>query len=340
MARDNGQFTRGDERPSRPPVGPVRDAVDEIDESDARLIDLDNEEQSPFLRAQKRVPVRRGPLPRKTARKLKIAALVLVASAAVAGSASILYSYGTHSWRFRLESSDNIEIHGSRHVTRAQVLEIMGSDIGRNVFFVSLTERKKQLEEIPWVESATVMRLLPDRLRIEVKERTPVAFVQVGSRVGLIDAAGVVMEMPAGKQAHYSFPVIAGMQEAEPISTRAARMRLYAALVHDLDSEGGGYSSALSEVDLSDPEDVKIIVPDSEGAVLIHMGSSQFLRRYKTFIAHLSEWRQQVPGRKLDSVDLRYEGQIIVNPDTRAVRLGTPRGSRTTASPRPRGTRQ
>ncbi len=313
MARDNGQFTRDDERPPRPPVGAVRDAVDEID--DTRVIDLDNEEASPFLRGQKRVPVRRGPLPRRTARKVKVAAVVLLAAAGAVTVGAFLYRYGAHSWRFRLESSDNIEIHGTQNVTRAQVLEVLGADIGRNLFFVPLSDRKKQLEDIPWVESAGVMRLLPDRLRVEIKERTPAAFVQIGSRVALIDASGVVMDMPATRQTHYSFPVITGMQESEPLSTRAARMKTYSALIRDLDSEGGNYSQALSEVDLSDPEDVKVLVPDAEGAVLVHMGSSDFLRRYKTFLAHVSEWRQQVPGQKLDSVDLRYEGQIVVNPD-------------------------
>ncbi len=312
MARDNGQFTREDERPPRPPVGAVRDAVDEIDD---RVIDLDTEEASPFLRGQKRVPVRRGPLPRKTAQKVKIAAAVLLAAAGAAAVGTVLYRYGAHSWRFRLETSDNIEIRGTQNVTRSQVLEVMGADIGRNVFFVPLSERKKQLEDIAWVESASVMRLLPDRLRIEIKERTPVAFVKIGSRVALIDASGVVMDMPPTRQTHYSFPVITGMQESEPLSTRAARMKIYSALIRDLDSEGGNYSLALSEVDLSDPEDVKIIVPDAEGAVLVHMGSSDFLRRYKTFLTHVAEWRQQVPGQKLDSVDLRYEGQIVVNPD-------------------------
>jgi len=317
MARDNGQFTREKDRPLRPPVGAVRDPVGETEEADARLIDLDNEEESPFLRGQKRVPVRRGPLPRKTARKVKIAAVVLLAAAVAGTIATMLYRYGAHSWRFRLESSDNVEISGTQNVTRSQVIDVMGSDIGRNVFFVPLTDRKKQLEEIPWVESATVMRLLPDRVRINIKERTPVAFVQMGSRIALIDASGVVMDMPATRQTRFSFPVITGMQESEPLSTRAARMRIYSSLVRELDSEGGRYSSALSEVDLRDPEDVKITVPDTDGAVLIHLGSSDYLRRYKTYIAHVAEWRQQVPGQRLESVDLRYEGQIIVNPDNR-----------------------
>ena len=52
------------------------------------------------------------------------------------------------------------------NVTRAQVLEVMGGDIGRNIFFVPLAQRQEQLEQIPWVESASVMRFVPNRLRV------------------------------------------------------------------------------------------------------------------------------------------------------------------------------
>ena len=59
----------------------------------------------------------------------------------------------------------------------------MASDIDRNIFFVPLEQRKKQLEQIPWVQSASVMRLLPNRLKIDITERTPVAFVEIGSHI-------------------------------------------------------------------------------------------------------------------------------------------------------------
>ena len=153
---------------------------------------------------------------------------------------------------------------------------------------------------------------MPDQLRVAIIERTPVAFVRMGSRISLIDRNGVVMELPRSRK--YSFPVIKGMSESEPLSTRAARMQIYSALMRELDSEGAHYSQDLSEVDLSDPEDAKVVAADPGGAVLIHLGNTDFLRRYKTYLAHLQEWRQQF--QKVDSVDLRYERQIIVNPDS------------------------
>src|SRR5258708_27158720 len=119
------------------------------------------------------------------------------------------------SWRFRIRSSDAVEIAGVKNASRAHVMEVAGADIGRNIFFVPLDERKKQLEQISWVESASVMRLLPNRISVTIQERTPVAFAQIGSRISLIDANGVVMGMPADPKTKNSFPVLPGISETQ-----------------------------------------------------------------------------------------------------------------------------
>jgi cell division protein FtsQ len=90
-------------------------------------------------------------------------------------------------------------------------------------------------------------------------------------------------------------------------------MKIYADVIGQLDSGGGRYSQELSEVDLTDPDDVKVMADSPQGEVLIHLGSSDYLDRYKIYVSHIREWRQQFD--KLESVDLRYDRQIIVNPD-------------------------
>jgi cell division protein FtsQ len=136
------------------------------------------------------------------------------------------------------------------------------------------------------------------------------------------------MELPARSRAQYSFPVISGVGDPEPLSTRAARMKIYMQLIRELDTDGASYSKDLSEVDLSDPEDVKVIVGDPAGAVLVHLGPSGFLERFKIYKAHVQQWRQQF--RKLESVDLRYENQVVVNPDLRSFQ---PRAAAPAAQP-------
>ncbi|MGA9471835.1 MAG: FtsQ-type POTRA domain-containing protein, partial [Terriglobales bacterium] len=284
---------------------------------DSRVIDLEEEQQSPFLRGQKRVSARRGALPKKTAVGLKWAALALVILAILGAAGAELYSYGKHNWRFRIDSSDQIEVTGAQHVPHAQIMDVMGGDIGRNIFFVSLAHRKQQLEQIPWVESASVMRFVPNRLRIEIHERTPVAFARIGSHISLIDAGGNLMDLEPGPKHKYSFPVITGMNAGEPLSVRAARMKNYNDLIQQLDYSGAHYSQDLSEVDIADPEDVKVVTADSSGGVLVHLGSANFLQRYRVYVTHVEAWRQQF--EKLESVDLRFDGQIIVNPDLQGI---------------------
>ncbi|MGC2367844.1 MAG: FtsQ-type POTRA domain-containing protein [Candidatus Sulfotelmatobacter sp.] len=283
----------------------------DLEMDDARLVDLDVDEESPFLRGQKRVSARRSSLPKKTASRLLWSLAAAASLCAAALCAAALYHYGEHSWRFRVESSDNIQVAGMQNVTKSQIMEVMGADIGRNIFFIPLAQQKSQLEQIPWVESASVMRFVPNRLQVEIHERTPVAFARVGPRMLLIDAGGTLMELSPKHK--YSFPVIIGMNPGEPLSTRTPRMKAYIQMVHELDSGGAHYSQDLSEVDLSDLEDIKVRVNDPAGDVLVHLGSSDYLRRYKIFVSHAQGWRQQF--QKLESVDLRYDNQIIVNPD-------------------------
>jgi cell division protein FtsQ len=136
----------------------------------------------------------------------------------------------------------------------------------------------------------------------------------VNSHIELIDAHGVIMDLPAAQAAKYSFPVVVEMPETEPVSTRAARMKMYVQLIKQLDAGGAHYSRDLSDVDLSDPEDVKVTVTDPKGAVLVHLGTSNFLERFKIYVTHVQDWRNQF--QKLESVDLRFDHQVIVNPDS------------------------
>src|SRR5258708_19945289 len=152
----------------RPHVESTRDDLD-----DSRLVDLDVEEESPFLRGQKRVSARRSSIPRKTASRLLWACVAAALLCVVAIAAATLYEYGERSWRFRVESSDNIDVTGMQNVTKAQIMEVMSADIGRNIFFIPLALQKTQLEQIPWEESATAIRFLPNLPQSEIHNLTP-----------------------------------------------------------------------------------------------------------------------------------------------------------------------
>jgi cell division protein FtsQ len=217
-----------------------------------------------------------------------------------------------HDPRFRIDSAASIQTIGNSQLTRDQLLSVFGADLGRNIFYIPLARRRTELERIPWVEHATVMRILPNQLRVSVRERVPMAFVRVGDQIELVDAAGVILDMPPAMMASrkFSFPVVTGVDPTDPLSMRAARMQLYEKFIHALDGSGEHLSANLSEVDLSDPEDVRATVPSKSSDLLLHFGDTNFLARYRIYQSHLSEWQQQYP--QLAAVDLRFENEVVL----------------------------
>ena len=266
-----------------------------------------------FLRARWRVPVRRGLVPTTRSGRIAAAAVLVLALGLLFLLAIGIRNFFRDDPRFRIATSSAIQIMGNSQVTRPELLSVFGSDLGRNIFYIPLRQRRTALEQLPWVEHATVMRLMPDQLRVSIVERTPVAFVRQGNAIGLVDANGVLLHLPPAAMAakHYSFPVVTGISSRDPLSVRAARMHLYQQFIHDLDSGGTKVSSQLSEVDISDPEDVWALLPAEGSDIQVHFGDSDFLARYRSYQQHLAEWRQQYPH--LSSVDMRYENQVVLD---------------------------
>lgn len=237
---------------------------------------------------------------------------LLVATCAVAYTIHVCKMFLEHDARFRINSTVDIQSTGLAEVTRGEILPVFGEDIGRNIFFVPLAERRRQLEQIPWIQQATVMRLLPDQIHVAIVERQPVAFVRHGQQIGLVDANGVLLNMPPALLAkhHYSFPVLTGIDAADPLPSRKTRVDLYERMMADLDANGQHNSEQLSEIDLTDPEDARVLMPEQGTDILAHFGEDHFLDRYRRYKAHIAEWRQQYP--KLAAVDLRYDQQVVL----------------------------
>ncbi len=274
------------------------------------------EEDRTFLRSRRRVPVRRNALVSTKWGRIGLAAGVLATLAIITIAFLVVRNFFLEDARFRIDSADSIQILGNSEISRTELLSVFGSDVGRNIFQVPLATRLADLQKLPWVQHATVMRLLPNRLRISIVERVPVAFVRAGNKIELVDGSGVLLNMPPAALAsrHYSFPVINGINAADPMETRAERMQLYEKFISALDganpAPGPKVSQQLSEVDVTDAEDIRAIMPSAGTDILVHFGDEDFAARYKVYQQHLKEWHQQYPH--LAAIDLRYDQQTVL----------------------------
>ena len=278
--------------------------------------DLDEEEESPYLRRQKAVAVRRSRFSRRARGLLHVALFVFAGVVPLGYGTYKLAGFALRSPRFSVTSGEDVVLRGNEYVTREEVLSALGistlglSENGPNIFRLSLENRRRQIESIPWVRSATVSRAYPHRLLLEIVERTPVAFVNVSGRVKLVDEDGVLLETP--EKGIFDFPVLRGLEVRGGVVGPRPRLAMYLGFNQQLSSELASAGWLLSEADLSDPEDLKALMVQERDTIQVHFGNKDFIQRFHNLLASLPEARKAHP--KIDSVDLRYKDQVVVSP--------------------------
>ena len=220
-----------------------------------------------------------------------------------------------------LQSAEQIEVQGNRFVPPEAIAEKFSADMGRSVVRVPLTERREALESLPWVEQAHVQRVLPNRIRVEITERTPVAFLRTGSELSLVDAQGVILDRPA--EGEFRFPVVSGIGESTPRATREQHMNLYVQFMKEIERVQPGAADHVSEVDISDASDLRATLTGmgaasgSASPILVHFGDSDFGNRYHLLAENIDQWRASAGS--VDSVDLRFARQVVVNPESKTI---------------------
>jgi cell division protein FtsQ len=290
--------------------------------------ELITDEEPRYLRRQKPLEIRRKKFGGRNwplYRRVATYSLLGVLGIAIAWTS---IDFLQHSPKMQLTSADQIELTGNRIVTREAILQAFQRDQHHSVVSVPLDARRSELEQMPWVESATVQRILPNRLRVEVVERSPIAFLRIGNELALVDAQGVILDRPEGEDLH--FPVVTGISEDLPRDQREKRMQVYQEFIKDIDLVRAGSSDRVSEIDLASTKDLRAVmtglgssnsvpgIPDdaSRQAVTVHFGNGEFVAKYRMLVENFAQW--QANAGRVRSIDLQYTRQVVINPDASA----------------------
>ncbi|HTS78335.1 MAG TPA: FtsQ-type POTRA domain-containing protein [Bryobacteraceae bacterium] len=209
--------------------------------------------------------------------------------------------------RFALTADDDhptLEVTGVSHASRRAVQKVFDNDAGRSIYLLPLADRRAMLRTVDWVKDATVVRLWPNRVIVKVSERAPVAFITVNaSRFALIDEDGVILP-PAPDR--FTLPVLAGVRPPDPIEQRRDRVHRMLRLTRDL----GPRAAQISEIDVSDPDNLKVTEPRDGHMVTLLLGDHDFSLRYQNFVRNYGEIKRRLPGAA--TLDMRLEDRITV----------------------------
>ncbi len=275
------------------------------------------EDEPRYLRRQKPVEIRRRKFGRQAWRLYMRVAVLTLAGAAVVWVAYETGQFFYRSPRVMLVDLERIEVNGTQRAPVALVREKFAADRGVSVMRVPLEARRAAIEEIPWVERAQVSRVWPDGIRVEITERTPVAFLRMNTDLALIDGEGVILDRPL--EGNYRFPVVTGISEITAREVRWERMREFTKFLEEIGQVRANAGDMVSEVDLREGNDLRVTLTglpgDPRASVLVHFGAGDYGGKFRTLVENIGTWRAQV-GR-VESVDLRFESQVVVNPEAR-----------------------
>ncbi len=129
-------------------------------------------------------------------------------------------------WENPAYALDDIRVTTDGLLTRAQILEIMEIQDGKNIFSVDLAKSRKALDLLPQVERVDLRRVLPSRIDVRISERQPIAWVApsadtelgVDGKAFLVDTRGYVMRTRKVLPEHLALPVLIGvvMEDVAP----------------------------------------------------------------------------------------------------------------------------
>jgi cell division protein FtsQ len=222
--------------------------------------------------------------------------------------------------RFRVahedESPDAVVVQGARNARQADLLRVFVSDRGHSLYELDPAKKRLQLRTVDWVRDASVRRVWPNRVAVEVVEREPVAFIQAPSAATgsfdnpvtyqpkLIDADGVVL--PLRGEPPRDLPLLVGIRPDEDVEARRVRvqrlLKLMAAVAE--------HRANVLEVDVSNIRNLRLTYQIGGRQVILAMGDEQFRERLELFLRKWETARESVqPG---DILDLTFEGRIVV----------------------------
>ena len=206
-----------------------------------------------------------------------------------------------------------IDVTGTSRMSPEEIEGLTRRAVMRTgVWRADLTAISNELSRLPGVRQAVVTRVLPDRLRVRITERVPVAIVRTSAgHFVWVDDEGVALgEMKPDDRMPTFF--IRGWNEEGTDEARhenAERVKKYQELVHEWDA--AGLSERVSEVTLIDLRDVRVQLAGADSQIEVRFGSQDPGPRLKLALEALDMYKQSARGSSITYVDLQKERVVF-----------------------------
>jgi cell division septal protein FtsQ len=227
-----------------------------------------------------------------------------------------IFIYAFTSDKFSLRE---IEFNGCKELNPKQLEEIIRHDFQANTLRIDLHQLKKRLETESWAKQVEIRRVLPSKLIIYVKERIPVVILEMHGELMVADEDGMMLGRYEPRFGKLDVPVVRGVMGENMEGYRlyqdenAARIRKALAMLSEIERELPQDAKKISEVDVSDRENLKIMLVDD--TVEVYLGDKDYLKGFRTLMKHMGTYRELKEQKNdIAVIDLRLENKILYQP--------------------------
>jgi cell division septal protein FtsQ len=225
-----------------------------------------------------------------------------------------VYAYTSDKFNIR-----TITVYGCKEANPERLESIVRKNFPANILRVDLRRLKTRLEREPWVKRVQIRRVLPSDLIIYVQERSPSVILEFRSELMLADSDGVMLDRYDPKYGHLDVPVFKGVLGEDADSYRlyqeenSARIREGLHMLSEIESGFPRETRKISEVDISDPKNLKLMLVDDTAEVFL--GGKDYQKRFRALIENMGQYRElKDQYTEIESIDLRFDGNIIYRP--------------------------
>lgn len=93
-----------------------------------------------------------------------------------------------------------IEVTGNNQISKEMILELSQIDLKDNIFLSNAIKAKNNISENPYIEEVKIIRMLPDKIKIEIKEKVKAYILHVNDVYAYIDGNGDILEISETKE--------------------------------------------------------------------------------------------------------------------------------------------
>lgn len=259
---------------------------------------------------------RRRPVPPRRKRKSFLVQLLKPLGAALV---LVALPVGAGAWvltapRFGLRDVA-VELEGkTRRLTADGVRQALASYQGKNLVRLSLTGLAEHIQENPWVRTVELEKELPDRLKVKLSEREPVALLLKNGALVYADVEGrpiaPVESEGAAEEARQAGLLVVSFAQAPHLAGGGVVSALEVA--GELGRVQPDWAASLSEIEVLGEEDFRLETEALPFPLLVTRGE------VGPKAVRLQELLPQLTRRypRIDAVDLRFSRRIVVQPAT------------------------